>query len=256
MKLSIVVLAKNEQRNIIRAIESVEFSDEIIVIDDFSTDKTSEYAMEMGAVVHRKKLNNNFASQRNFGLQKSRGDWILFLDADEFLTKELQTEIKKLIKGKSKYSVYHIKRRDFMWGKELEYGEIKTVRKKGLIRLVKKGSGKWISPVHEVFVTTSPAGRLNNFINHYPHPTVKEFLDKINFYSTLRAKELFHLKKNVSLLEIIFFPTGKFLMNYFIKLGFLDGPAGFLYAFMMSFHSFLVRAKLYQYLKLDQPIDS
>ncbi len=256
MKLSTVILAKNEQTNIIRAIESVEFSDEIIVVDDFSTDKTSDYAKEMGAVVYKRKLNNNFSGQRNFGLQKSRGDWILFLDADEFLTEELQAEIKKLIKSQSKYSIYHIKRRDFMWGKELEHGEIKTVRKKGLIRLVKKGSGKWTSPVHEVFVTTLAAGRLNNFISHYPHPTVKEFLEKINFYSTLRAKELLRLKKSVSLLEIITFPAGKFLLNYFIKLGLLDGPVGFLYAFMMSLHSFLVRAKLYQYLKLDQPIDS
>lgn len=252
MKLSTVILAKNEERHVGRAIESVEFSDEILVIDDLSIDQTAEIAREMGAMVYQRGLNDNFSQQRNFGLKKSRGEWILFIDADEYLSKELQEEIRKIIKEESKFSAYYIKRRDFMWGRELKYGELKRVRNSGLIRLVRKNSGKWTSPVHETFTASYPIGKLNFFLNHYPHQTIKEFLEEINFYSDLRAKELLNQHKKASLFEIIIYPTVKFKMNYFLNLGFLDGPAGFLYAFMMSFHSFLVRTKLYQYTRLSK----
>ncbi len=251
MKLSTVILAKNEEKHLGRAIESVEFSNEIIVVDDFSTDRTGEIAKGMGAIVYQRRLNDNFSRQRNFGLQKSRGDWVLFLDADEFLEKKLQEEIKKAISNSTEISAFYIKRRDYMWGSELKYGELRKLRNKGLIRLVKRDSGKWSAPVHETFQTFSSIGQLNSYINHFPHQSLKEFLEEINFYSSLRAKELQQQGKKPSLLEIAIFPTAKFILNYFLRLGFLDGPVGFLYAFMMSFHSFLVRAKLYQYVKLN-----
>ena len=100
--------------------------------------------------------------------------------------------------------------------------------------------------VHEVFHTAKNIGQLKGFLNHYPHPTLKQFIYDINNYSDIRTTELFNRGIKTNLLEIIFFPFGKFIYNYFFNLGFLDGPAGFTYAFLMSFHSFLVRAKLYQ----------
>jgi hypothetical protein len=104
--------------------------------------------------------------------------------------------------------------------------------------------------VHEEFKVTSYELRvtsLKGYLNHYPHPTVKEFLQEVNFYSTLRAKELFAQGKKTGIFAILFYPLGKFILTYFLKMGFLDGPPGFAYAFFMSFHSFLVRVKLYQY---------
>lgn len=108
--------------------------------------------------------------------------------------------------------------------------------------------------MHEEFVCQGLVGRLESLLNHYPHPTVKDFLKEINYYSTLRAKELLEQRKSANIFSIIFYPLGKFVFTYFLKLGFLDGPAGFGYAFMMSFHSFLVRAKLYQYTKIDKKV--
>ena len=125
------------------------------------------------------------------------------------------------------------------------------MRNLGIIRLIKKGSGKWFGKVHEEFRSDGQIGRLDSFLNHYPHPTVKEFLKEINFYSTLRARELRDQGEQASIWKVIFFPFTKFVLTYFIKLGLLDGPAGFAYAFFMSFHSFLVRAKLYQYTKIN-----
>ena len=139
-----------------------------------------------------------------------------------------------------------MKRRDYFWGKELKYGETKKVRNQGIVRLVKKGAGKWMGTVHEVFNTVENIGSLNGYINHYPHPTLKEFIEDVNTYSSIRAEELFNQGVKTNIFQIIFYPLIKFKYNYFILLGFLDGPAGFVYSFMMSFHSFLVRSKLYQ----------
>ena len=145
---------------------------------------------------------------------------------------------------------YYLKRRDFWWGRELIYGETSKIRQVGLIRLIRKNSGKWEGKVHEEFRIKNSELKiklLNNFINHYPHQNVKELLEEINFYSTLRAREMRGQGKNSNIFEIIFYPLLKFLLTYIVKLGFLDGSAGFAYAFFMSFHSFLVRAKLYRH---------
>ena len=264
MDISAVILAKNEEKNIERVINSVKFCAEIVVVDDFSSDDTVKKARELGVNIFQRRLNNDFAAQRNFAMEKVKGEWVLFVDADEEMTRELRNEIKKTIhrnfQSNSKFKIenskqeetqaYYLKRRDFWWGRELRHGETKKIRQMGLIRLVRKNSGYWEGKVHEEFKTDSPVGLLESFLNHFPHPTVKDFINEVNVYSTLRAKELFEHGKNTNIFEIFLYPLGKFLLTYFIKLGFLDGPGGFAYAFFMSFHSFLVRAKLYQYSRL------
>ncbi|MEK7633574.1 MAG: glycosyltransferase family 2 protein [Patescibacteria group bacterium] len=259
MKLSAIVLAKNEEENIERCLKSLGFCDEIIVVDDYSTDNTlekiqiskSKFQIKSKIQIFQRKLDNDFAEQRNFGLSKANNEWVLFVDADEEVNEELKKEINGLdsrLRGNDKniYDSYYIKRRDFFWNKELKYGEVRQIRQIGLIRLVCKNSGKWMGSVHEVFHTANKVGQLNGFLNHYPHPTLKEFINDVNYYSSIRAEELFNRGTKTNVFEIVFFPFGKFIYNYFLNLGFLDGPTGFTYAFMMSFHSFLVRAKLYQ----------
>jgi glycosyltransferase involved in cell wall biosynthesis len=256
MKLSVVILTKNEEENIERCLKSVSFYDEIIVVDDYSTDNTKNQISKiknqnykLNIKIYERKLKNDFAGQRNFGLQKATNDWVLFIDADEELTKKLQDEVKSVIRNliiNNQYNSFYIRRRDFFWNQELKHGEISQIRQFGLIRLVRKDSGHWLGNVHEVFYTADRTGRLNGILNHYPHPTLKDFINDINYYSTIRAEELFNRGITTNIFQIIFFPSGKFLYNYFLKLGFLDGAAGFTYAFMMSFHSFLVRGKLYQ----------
>ena len=249
MKITAVVLTKNEEQNIQRCLKSIDFCDEIIIVDDYSTDKTLEIIGKKYKVLQR-KLNSDFASQRNFGSSKATNNWVLFIDADEEIGSELKKEIILLSQNSNiKENAFYIKRRDFFWGKELKHGELSLIRHIGLIRLIRKDSGKWMGTVHEVFHTAVSVGRLNGFLNHYPHPSLKDFINDINHYSSIRAEELYNRGTKTDILEIISFPFGKFIYNYFLSLGFLDGPAGFTYAFMMSFHSFLVRAKLYQLTK-------
>lgn len=270
MLLSAVVLTKNEEENISRCLKSLLFCDEVIIIDDYSDDKTLDQISHIKnqndkskIKIYQRKLNGNFAEQRNFGLEMARGEWVLFVDADEEITPELAEEIRRemglirprgqiRLRGLEEPVAYYLKRRDFFWGREVRFGEVGWIRRIGLIRLIRKNQGRWTGKVHEELKVKSQklkVKRFKNFINHYPHQSIKKFLEEVNFYSTLRANELYFQNKRTNVFEIVFYPLGKFVVNYFFRLGFFDGAVGFVYALIMSFHSFLVRAKLYLLIK-------
>lgn len=242
--VSVVILAKNEEEAIKDCLESVAWADEKIVIDDFSEDKTAEIAKKLGATVYKHPLQNDFAQQRNFGLDKANGDWVLFLDADERVSHSLQYEINTAIHDSLNIiQGYYLKRLDTMWGKQLTHGEIGSIM---LLRLARKNSGRWKGKVHEVWEVKGKKDKLANPLDHFPHQSIRDFLREINYYSTLRAQELHKKKKKSNSFQIVAFPVGKFISNYLFRLGFLDGIPGLLIAVMMSFHSFLVRGKLWQ----------
>ncbi|MEK7571932.1 MAG: glycosyltransferase family 2 protein [Patescibacteria group bacterium] len=241
--ISVVILAKNEEADIKRCLESVAWCDEIIVINDHSTDKTVAIAEKMGAKVVTHSLGNDFAAQRNFGLAQASGDWVLFIDADEKVTSALWYEIMEETNNpSSQYNGFFIKRIDTMWGKELKHGETGNIN---LLRLAKKDAGEWEGQVHERWKVKGKTLLLKKAIMHYPHQTVASFLKEINYYTDLRAQELHKKKVPVAPWQIVVYPAGKFVVNYFFKLGFLDGLQGLVFALMMSFHSFLVRGKLW-----------
>lgn len=243
MKPSVVILAKNEEASIKRCIKSVKsLASELVVVDDESSDETAKIAKEEGAKVVLHKL-NDFASQRALGDEQVKGDWILHIDADEELSLNLQKEIREL--SESGNLAYYLRRREFFWATEVKHGEVAVARHRGFLRLYKRGSGSWNGAVHETFVTDVETRRLDEFIDHRPHQNIAEFLTDINYYSTIRASELKDQGVTVNMFMLTVQPIAKFLHAYFLKIGFKDGPAGFVYAFMMSFHSFLARAKLY-----------
>lgn len=241
MTISAVVLAKNEEKNIEECLKSLSWCDELIVVDDESTDSTVAKARKLGAKVYIHTLENDFAKQRNYGLDAAKGDWVLFVDADERVNAELAEEIQKVIENPA-YDEYYLHRLDSMWGKVLRYGEAGSTT---LLRLARKNEGQWQGRVHEIWNMKGAIGILKNPLCHFPHPTVDEFIREINFYTTLRAQELFQSDIKVRWWEIVVYPNAKFVTNYFLKLGFLDGTAGLLVALLMSFHSFLVRGKLW-----------
>lgn len=253
MKLSAVILTKNEENHIATAIESVKFCEEILVFDDHSTDKTVEIAKELGAILIPYPIAADFSAARNEGMKSAKNHWILFLDTDEEITPQLQASIEKVLRTAPAFCAYWLRRQEVFWRTILRHGEVRTAYAKGIIRLVKKDGGAWQGKVHEVFVPSGKTKTLKGYITHISHQNIAEFLAHINQYSTLRARELVSQGKHFSLLQLLLYPPIKFFYTYFGKLGFLDGPAGFVYSFLMAFHSFLVRAKLYQYTKIDNP---
>lgn len=241
--ISVVVLTKNEEKNLQDCLESIKWCDEILVIDDNSTDKTIEIAKKYGARVFIRSLNNSFAQQRNFGLKKAWGKWVLFLDADERISEELKKEILKIIDSGSNIKGFYFRRNDFFGNRWLKHGETARVR---LLRLAKRDTGQWERGVHEVWMIKGRTAELKNPLLHYPHTTISDFLKTVNLYSTLHAQSLKKEGVKASLFSLVFNPLGKFLQNYILRLGFLDGIQGLITALMMSFHSFLSRGKLYR----------
>jgi len=241
--LSVVILTKNSVVRIGKCLDSVRFADEIIVIDDYSTDKTVKIAKKRGAKVFKRRLKGDFSAQRNFGLKKAKGDWVLFVDSDERISAALAAEIQPPATSHQPpvFSGFFIKRKDKFLGKWLKHGETASVR---LLRLAKKGSGKWEGRVHEVWKIKGKIGKLKNPILHDHTISVSSFIKRLDCYSTLRTKELFKKGIKEGFWKVFVYPLAKFFLNYFWRFGFLDGYPGLVMALLMSYHSLLVRTKL------------
>jgi glycosyltransferase involved in cell wall biosynthesis len=239
--ISGVILAKNEEKEIEACIKSLSWCDEILVIDDASTDNTPVIAQKLGVKVQHHPM-RDFASQRNFAMERAKGEWVLFVDADERVSNALKQEINHQLAKDNDIKGYFLKRLDVMWGRELNYGETANIR---LLRLGRKDFGSWRGKIHETWKITGKTVELSNPLVHYPHQSISEFLTKINIYSDMRASELYEEKIITNAFLIIFYPKAKFVLNYIIRLGFLDGIPGLIHALMMSMHSFLVRGKLW-----------
>lgn len=243
--ITAIILCKNEEKNLEACINSVSFCNEIIVVDDESGDNSIRVAKAKGVKIVSRVLKNDFSDQRNYALNIAKNEWVLFVDADERVSLELQKEIEETLKTTVKGGFY-IKRLDSMFGKILKHGEL---RNKKFLRLAKKDSGRWVGKVHEEWMVLADLGTLNSPLYHYPHQTISEFISEINLYTTIRSKELFKAGKTTNWALIILYTKGKFFYTYVFKLGFLDGVPGLVVSLMMSFHTFLVRGKLYLLLK-------
>jgi len=242
--ISCVILTHNSEKNIESLLESLSWCDERVIVDDDSTDKTRDIAKKFGAVVVKHTLHNDFAIQRNIGLEKAHGDWILFVDSDESVSPQLAKEIQKITNDSNQtVQGYFMKRIDTMWGRELKHGETRDVR---LLRLARRGAGKWNREVHEVWEVTGQTKTCTHPLLHSPHPDVQTFMSQINRYTTINASVFYKKGVRAKTITIVLYPVAKFFQNYIIKLGLLDGTVGFVHAMMMAFHSFLTRAKLWQ----------
>jgi glycosyltransferase involved in cell wall biosynthesis len=240
--ISAVVLTHNDTLTIEDTLKSLSWADELVVVDDNSTDNTAAHAKALGAKVYSHPLAGDFATQRNFGLSKARGEWVLFVDSDEVVAPALAHEIQTRIQDAG-IAGYGIARKDILWGKPLAHGEVGRMR---LLRLAKKDAGRWVRPVHEVWEIKGKTSAFTQPLLHYPHPDVAQFLSHIDRYSTINANYLYAQKVRAGAWQIIAYPTAKFFINYIWRLGFLDGMQGAIVAIMMSLHSFLTRAKVWQ----------
>lgn len=239
--ISAVVLVKNLSVDFKNTLASLSFCDEIILINS-ETGENKNLKLDGRVRCYFRDLQNDFSGQRNFGLEKARHEWVLFVDSDEYISGDLEKEIKDFVHSAGDYSGMSFLRQDFFLGKKLSFGETAN---SSFVRLIKRGKGRWKGAVHEVLVVDGKIKTAKNRIFHYSHKNISEFLLKINFYTTIRAKELKENGRKTNFLQIVFNPAGKFLVNYFFRFGLLDGMPGLILALGMSFHSFLVRAKLF-----------
>jgi len=246
--ISLILLTKNEQKNLetnFGWLDSCKRIKEIIIVDDNSTDNTIEFVKKLASKnrlvqVFSRGLDGDFSAQRNFAVSKTKYNWIFWLDADEQPDKKLIRFLNHI--DKLRYKNYSFKRQDIFLGHQLKYGETAYL---DFVRLFNKKYGHFVGQVHETWESRKTIKETTLVINHNSHSTLKSFIQKINFYSDIRAQELYDQKVTTNLLEIIFFPIGKFIQDYFFRLGFLDGTPGIIMALCMSFHVFLSKSKLW-----------
>lgn len=219
--LSAVILTKNAADTIKACLQSVSFADEIIVIDDLSTDETKKIVRSFShnnLKLIEKDLEEDFSAQRNFALTKAEGEWVLFIDSDETVSDLLAREIQEKLKMSVHVVGYYIQRKDELWGSVLRYGETGEI---WLLRLARKDAGEWSGMVHEEWrIQSSNKGKMKYPLIHHPHKNIASFLDKINWYTSLRAKELYKKKVTVDFWSILFYPQAKFFQNYVFKKGY------------------------------------
>ncbi len=224
-KVSVLILAKNEEKNIGECIESCSFADEVIVIDDGSTDKTQEIAKALGARVIQHSMNGDWGGQQTFAIQQAKNPWIFFIDADERCTPELCKEIKeKVIKG-DKYG-YWVRRINHFKHQVVKHGPLSP---DWVCRLMPTEGSYVEGFVHPKIVHQFQDKKMQSDMLHYTYETWEQYLNKMNHYSTLAArKNKENGKKSNFLLDIILRPAFAFFKMYILKLGILDGQIGYM----------------------------
>ncbi|MEI6326523.1 MAG: glycosyltransferase family 2 protein [Candidatus Roizmanbacteria bacterium] len=242
--LTIAILTRNNSASIEHLIHGLSWASDILVIDDNSSDATVDLAQKAGArsIVH--ELKNDYSSARTLAMDEAKYNWVLFLDADETLDSDAVASIKKLNLHTAKDAGFRISRVDYFWNQRVSHGEVKSAYQTGIIRLINRTQGEWVGKVHERFIPTGTIGVLPGLIEHRSHKSISDFIERVNYFSDIRAQELVNQSRIRTMFEMVLLPPGKFIYTYFVCLGFMDGAAGFVYSFMMSFHSFLVRAKI------------
>lgn len=239
--ITAILLHKNAQVLLEKALHSISWCKEIIIIDDNSAEIPQKLATTFQAKLVKKEL-ISFADQRNFALHTATQPWVLFLDADEVISEPLQIEIQQAIQD-TKYSGFLIPRVDEFMGRVLRFGETNSLH---FLRLAKKDAGQWSRAVHEQWNIQGSIALLHHPILHKPHESITSFLDKINRYTELELQEHKKTSKYIILIQLLFYPFGKFIQNYILRLGMLDGFPGLCMAYMMSIHSLVVRIKMYE----------
>jgi len=240
MKISAVIITKNEEKILARCLESVKWADEIIVVDSGSADNTREIAKAFGAKVINRKW-EGFARQKNFAIAAAKHPWVLSLDADEVVTDSLKEEIKKtVIAGAA--AGYYIPRRTFFYGRLLKHGSIYPDNQ---LRLFKKDSGKYEdTEIHERFLLKGNPGFLKNPMSHYSKESVKAHVEAMNKYTTLEVKRAVKIGYRPTGYSVLIKPVFYFMKHYIVKAGFLDGFAGLVYYFVNAMYIFTRELKI------------
>jgi len=232
--LSVALITRNEATNLPRTLASVRWANEIIVVDSGSTDATRDLARDAGARVFEESW-KGFAAQKNSAIAHATGDWILSLDADEEVSPQLAQEIQTLLAGEPASSAYRIPRLNHFLGCPLRHGGYWLDPK---LRLFLRGTAQFADrPVHEsmeiIGQAAAPVGQLKGHLIHHCYPTLSDYVEHMNRYSSIAAEALVASgRARTSGLWLawngLLNPAATFLYNYVFRLGFLDGRAGFL----------------------------
>lgn len=240
--VSVIIITKNEEKNLRRCLESVRWAEEIIVVDAFSCDSTVAIAQEFTSKIFEKEW-EGFAKQKAYALSLATNEWVLSLDADEQISSELKEEILSLTD--EEIFGYEILRENYFLNKKITTcGWDKDFQ----LRLFKKDRTKvtLYKLVHEGFLVEGKLAKLTFPMYHYTTASVEKMITKINYYSSLHAIEHYSRKKKITGLSILLHGVSAFLRPYISLKGYKDGMHGLLISFLNGLTTILNYAKLWE----------
>lgn len=262
--ISILILTKNEERDLPACLESVNWSDDIHVYDSYSIDGTIQIAQQAGAKVTQRRF-DNWSAHQNWGLRNIRfkHPWVFYIDADERMTPELVASIQQAVSDPAENISFRLQRRDFLAGRWLKHVQASSY----YIRLFRPEKMRYERLVNPISIPDGPVGQIAGYLDHFPfNKGITHWLTRHNSYSTLEAKQILEnqLHNDSFSLAKAFFtrdfhrrrfhqkelfyhlparPLIKFLLLYLGKRGFLDGRAGFTYAMLQSIYEYMIVLK-------------
>jgi len=249
-KVTAIIPTYNEAHNIVAAIESVKWADEIIVVDSFSTDQTVELAKNNGAKILQREYEHS-ASQKNWTIPQASHEWIFLLDADERVGEDLKKEVQSILKQKEvKDKAFWIKRRNFFMNTEIKYSGWQGDK---VVRLFKRDDCKYEDKsVHAEIICNGSIGVLKSKLIHYTFKDIFHYLEKWDRYTTMSGKDRAKRGEKPNLFHFLIKPAFRFFQDYFLKLGVLDGMIGFILCTLSSMSVFMRYLKVKQFNQNNQ----
>lgn len=253
--ISVVISAWNEEKKIKQCLESLDWADEIVVVDNSSTDTTGKIARHYKAKVYIQPNNPMLNVNKNFGFENATGDWILSLDADEIIPESLAREIKEHVNNSDK-SGYWIPRKNILFGKWIRHGLWWPDKQ---LRLFRRGKGRFpCAHVHEYLEVDGVTDALQEPYIHYNYESVSQFIRKMDtLYTESDVQKLLRTRYQFAWYDAVRFPISDFVKVFFAQEGYKDGLHGLILAILQAFYSFVVFAKIWeqkQYAEIDMPL--
>lgn len=240
--VTVVILTYNEERLIKKAIQSaLQCTSHILVVDSGSNDQTTTIAEQLGATIVHRKWDDDFSAQRNFALQYVETDWVLYLDADEFINSTLAEDIKLVTSKNQPFYSYTIERRAFVFGKRLRYGSMRPDR---VQRLFPRDAVVWVNKVHEHPETKLKIRNLKGYVDHHTYKNWNHYWMKMNHYTSIWAIDAYNRRKKTSYLSAFSHSFYAFIKSYFLERGILDGYLGLAVSFNYSMYTLMKYLKL------------
>ncbi|MEP0822005.1 MAG: glycosyltransferase family 2 protein [Ignavibacterium sp.] len=242
-RVSVIVITRNEERNIRDCLSSARWADEIIVVDSGSSDGTVAAAREFSDKVFERPW-EGFGASKNFALSQARNDWVFWLDADERVTPELAEEIELSLSGQTDMVGFSVPRKAFFLGTWIRHCGWYPGR---VVRLFRRDKAVFSNDrVHERLIVDGPVAELKSDLLHYTDPSLEHYFTKFNRYTSLAAEDLAGKGRRTGIGRMLLNPVWTFFRMYFLRLGFLDGMPGLILCMLSAGYVFTKYAKLWE----------
>jgi glycosyltransferase involved in cell wall biosynthesis len=249
-KISVYMITYNNERTVEKAVKSVIWADEIVVVDSFSTDKTVEICRRFTDKVFQRKW-PGFRDQYQYAADVTTHPWVMFVDADEEISPELAEEIRKELNSREEEQEgFFVYRQTYYLGRWIRYGGWYSDYE---IRLYRRDRGKWEGGLHARVVVDGKVKTLKHQYLHYPYRDISDQIQRADRYSGIAAEDMLQEGERFSLLRLLFHPAFRFVKEYFFKSGFRDGMPGLVIITATMFYVFMKYAKLWELTRSTAP---